>query len=101
MRAAVDAVLVRDDADVGIQLEREALGIAAADVEMVEVAEPAHIGDGFLHAPAPPLVSDLLAGGIAEPLVVRRALAKPQMRDLEMRQEPAVQVQPGPEARTE
>src|SRR5262245_61624968 len=97
-RPALQARGVVDDADVGIERERDLLGVAAADIEVIEVGQPAHVGDRLLDPFVPAHRANLLARGVAELLVVGLALAERMMRELEMRPHPAVLVEAGAEA---
>src|SRR5688500_10059891 len=80
--AALHAGVVRDDGDVGIEREVDLLGVAAADIEVIEVGEPAQGADCLLHPLVPACATDRLARGIAKLLVVRFAMAERVMRDL-------------------
>src|SRR5262245_2490289 len=98
MHAALEGRLVRDDGDVGTRLEGDAPGVAAAYVEVVEIREGAQRGDGLLHTLAPPLVTDAFARRVAELLVEGLALAEAHVRDLEMWEQLAVEIEPSAEA---
>src|SRR5262245_49549983 len=101
MHAALEGRLVVDDGHVGSGLERDVARVAAAEVETVEVRQRPEVSDGFLDALVPLLRTDALARGVAELLVEGLALSKLYVRDLEMRQQVTVEIEPGPEPRAE
>src|SRR4051812_44127524 len=95
--AALYARLVRDDRHVRLQRELDLPGVAATDIETVEVGQPAQIADRLLDALVPSLAADFLARRIAELLVVGLAIAERMMGELEMRCQAAIEVEPGAE----
>src|SRR5205823_13918026 len=99
--ATSDPGLVGHDGDVRVELEVDLLGVAAADVEVIEVRQGPEVVDRPPHPLVPLLLADFLASGVAELLVVRLALAERMVRQLEVRPQPAVEVEAGPEAGAE
>src|SRR5262245_34174993 len=81
---ALHAGLVRDDGAVRIEGEVDLLGVAAADIQVIEAGEPAQIADRLHHSFVPACAADLLACGVAELLIVGFAVAEGVMRDLKM-----------------
>ena len=68
---------------------------------MVEEHQVAQIADGLVHPLVPPLFADLLAGGLAQLLVVGLALPERLVGDLEMRHQLPLVEEPGAESGAE
>ena len=72
-------------------------GVAPADVEVVEEEQRVELGDRLADPGVPAVVADVLAGPLAQLLVVGLALAERLVGDLEVREEGAVEEQRGAE----
>src|SRR6476620_12033991 len=72
--AADDAFVVGDEVDIPRQPPVEQAGIAAADMQLVEIQQGAQHGDHLQHAAPPLLLADLLQRRIADILVVGQRL---------------------------
>src|SRR5207248_9864714 len=68
--AAGQAVAVRPDRHIGRQLEIDRLGVAAADVEVIEIDHRAQHIEHVLHALVPALLALLLERDAADVLIV-------------------------------
>src|SRR5262245_42587884 len=93
--AAPHSELVGNDLYIRVQLELDFVGVAAPDVQLVEVGEYAKSGNRSFYTAVPALCPDLLASPIAELLVVSLALPKRQVSNFEMRGQIAILEQRG------
>ncbi len=87
---AEQAVHIRYQAYIGRQLELDRLGVAAADVEMIEIDHRPQDVDDPRHPLVPLLLADLFQSGTADILVIGQVALDRVMRELQMRHDPAV-----------
>src|SRR5262245_41844081 len=99
--AAAHSERVGDDFDVGAEIDRDVFGVAAADVEPVEIGQRAEDLDGLGQPPVPFGLADLFKRAVSQLLFVSLTLTEGDMRQLYVWREPAVFKERRPEPSAE